>query len=72
MDFPEPNVVNPRRPAKAYELQVAGFHGCPGVAFVAATIPEIIKIVFKLPNLRRAPGSAGICKSFNLKSNEVC
>ncbi|KZT00985.1 heme peroxidase [Laetiporus sulphureus 93-53] len=65
-DFPDPETVNPRRPKSSYNIQGAGFHGCPGVDFVADTIPEIIRIIFRLPDLRRAPGPAGVCAGFAL------
>lgn len=65
-DFPNPTAVDPTRPKESYQLQGAGFHNCPGVDFAADTIPEIIKIIFTLPGLRRAPNPAGTCASFNL------
>lgn len=65
-DFPNPTAVDPTRPKDSYQLQGAGFHNCPGVDFAADTIPEIIKIIFTLPGLRRAPNPAGTCASFNL------
>ena len=36
--------------------------------FAADTIPEIIKIIFTLPNLRRAPNPLGTCAGFNLNT----
>ncbi|THH11068.1 hypothetical protein EW145_g888 [Phellinidium pouzarii] len=67
-DFPNPTSVDPTRPKDSYQLQGAGFHNCPGVDFTADTVPEIIKIIFRLPNLERAPGPAGVCASFNLNT----
>ncbi|KIJ45873.1 hypothetical protein M422DRAFT_226935 [Sphaerobolus stellatus SS14] len=63
-DFPNPEAVDPTRPKESYQLQGAGFHMCPGVDFVAETLPEIIKIIFTLPGLRRAPGRQGVLASF--------
>ena len=34
--------------------------------FVPQTIPEIIKVIFRLKNIRRAPGRAGNMASFML------
>lgn len=65
-DFPNPESVNPRRPKASYSIQGSGFHGCPGVDFVADTIPEMVRIIFSLPGLRRAPGPAGASESINL------
>ncbi|KAH8111877.1 heme peroxidase [Phellopilus nigrolimitatus] len=67
-DFPNPTAVDPTRPKDSYQLQGAGFHNCPGVDFAADTIPEIIKIIFRLPNIRRAPAPAGTCARFDQNS----
>ncbi|GJJ14559.1 hypothetical protein Clacol_008824 [Clathrus columnatus] len=66
MDFPDPQTVNPQRPKDNYQLQGAGFHDCPGFSFSQQTIPEILKIVFKLPNVRRAPDNTGYMANFML------
>ncbi|KAI0732597.1 heme peroxidase [Fomitopsis betulina] len=66
-DFPNPTTVDPTRPKSAYNLQGAGFHGCPGVDFVAQTLPELVRVVFRLPGLRRAPGPQGFCAGFALR-----
>ncbi|GJJ13725.1 hypothetical protein Clacol_007981 [Clathrus columnatus] len=65
-DFPDPQTVNPQRPKDNYQLQGAGFHDCPGFNFSQQTIPEILKIVFKLPNVRRAPDDTGYMANFML------
>jgi cytochrome P450 len=59
LDFPDPKTVNPRRPPASYNLNGAGFHNCPGTAYAQVTIVEIVKAVFQLKNVRRAPGDAG-------------
>ncbi|KAG6809913.1 hypothetical protein H0H92_014111 [Tricholoma furcatifolium] len=65
LDFPDPLTVNPKRPASAYSnLNGTGFHICPGVSFSVLTITEIVKVVFGLKNVRRAPGSAGTLRRF--------
>jgi len=64
-EFPNPHAVDPRRPAATYNLLGAGFHNCPGVSYATQTIAEIVKAVFKLKNLRRAPGDAGKLTGFS-------
>ncbi|KAG7449917.1 heme peroxidase [Guyanagaster necrorhizus] len=70
-DFPDPLKVDPTRPLDNYELQGCGFHGCPGVAFVAEAVPTMIKIIFSLPGIRRAPGPAGTLAGFTLNQFET-
>ena len=70
-DFPNPTTVDPTRPKEKYQLQGAGFHNCPGVDFAADTIPQIVKIIFSLPNIRRAAPPAGVCASFELNQFDV-
>ncbi|KAH8099451.1 heme peroxidase [Cristinia sonorae] len=65
-DFPDPFKVDPTRPKASYSNQGTGFHGCPGVNYAEQTIPEILKIVFSLKNVRRAPGAAGKMAGFML------
>jgi hypothetical protein len=59
LEFPNPDKVDPRRPVSAYNLNGCGFHGCPGTTYAVQTIAEVVRTVFSLPNLRRAPGPAG-------------
>ncbi|EPS97159.1 hypothetical protein FOMPIDRAFT_95975 [Fomitopsis schrenkii] len=66
-DFPNPTTVDPTRPKSSYSIQGAGFHGCPGVDFVAQTLPELVRVIFRLPGLRRAPGPQGYCAGFALR-----
>ncbi|TFK61373.1 heme peroxidase [Pluteus cervinus] len=63
-DFPHPTVVDPTRPASSYNLNGAGFHCCVGADSSVQTIAEILKVLFKLKNLRRAPGNAGKLAKF--------
>jgi cytochrome P450 len=58
-EFPNPTSVDPTRPRSLYNLNGAGFHGCPGVSYAEHCIAEIVKVVFGLKNMRRAPGDAG-------------
>jgi len=64
LEFPDPTTVNPRRPLTSYNLNGAGFHNCPGTTYAQVTITEIVKAVFSLKNVRRAPGEAGKLKGF--------
>ena len=64
IDFPDPTSVNPKRPIASYNLNGAGFHNCPGTNYAQLTIIEIVKAVFKLKNVRRAPGDAGKLHGF--------
>ena len=72
VDFPDPLVVNPNRPKSSYaNLNGTGFHVCPGVSYAEQTIAETVKVVFKLKNVRRAPGNAGQLNGFKLVVNET-
>ncbi|KAG6873168.1 hypothetical protein C0995_002017 [Termitomyces sp. Mi166 len=63
--FPDPATVNPNRPAAAWNnLNGTGFDIYPGVSYCVLTITEIVKAVFSLKNVRRAPGNAGIMRGF--------
>jgi hypothetical protein len=70
-DFPNPDVVNPDRPVESYNLNGAGFHNCPGTNYAQITIVEMVKVVFKLKNVRRAPGDAGKLYKFTEIVNET-
>jgi hypothetical protein len=59
LEFPNPDKVDPHRPVSSYNLNGTGFHRCPGETFAVQTITEIVRTVFSLPNVRRAPGAAG-------------
>ncbi|EIM82504.1 heme peroxidase [Stereum hirsutum FP-91666 SS1] len=63
-DFPNPMNIDPSRNKTSYNLNGCGFHGCPGVTYAEQTIAEIVKVVFKLKNVRRAAGNAGKLQSF--------
>ncbi|KAJ7704765.1 heme peroxidase [Mycena rosella] len=70
-DFPNPTAVDPSRPLGSYNLNGAGFHGCPGVTYAEQTIAETVKVVFKLKNVRRAAGDAGKLAGFKTTINET-
>jgi len=71
LDFPDPTTVNPRRPLASYNLNGAGFHNCPGTTYAQLTIVEIVKAVFQLKGVRRAPGDAGRLHRFTEIINET-
>ncbi|KAJ7160327.1 heme peroxidase [Mycena filopes] len=70
-DFPNPTAVDPSRPVTSYNLNGTGFHGCPGVTYAEQTIAEIVKVVFKLKNVRRAEGDSGRLAGFKQIVNET-
>ena len=43
-----------------------GFHECLGLHLTEQTIPEILKVIFRLKNLRRAEGPAGRLAGFTV------
>lgn len=63
-DFPDPFTVKPDRPRANYAVQGIGFHGCPGVDYAEKTLVEVIRVIFGLKNVRRAPGTMGTLSSF--------
>ncbi|KAJ7103706.1 heme peroxidase [Mycena crocata] len=71
VDFPNPTIVDPTRPVSSYHLNGTGFHVCAGVTYVVQVIADILKIVFKLKNVRRAPGNAGKLAKIKLMINEA-
>jgi hypothetical protein len=70
-DFPNPTTVDPTRPIGSYNLNGTGFHTCPGLTYAEQTIAEIVKVVFKLKNVRRAAGDAGRLAGFKTIINET-
>jgi len=57
--FPEPEKLNPHRPFKDYILLGHGLHFCFGARLVGCSLAATLREVFKLKNLRRAPGRQG-------------
>ncbi|KAL7623519.1 hypothetical protein AAE478_007202 [Parahypoxylon ruwenzoriense] len=60
--FPEPGKVNPRRPLDAYIHFRLGPHDCLGIDACQSGLTEMFRSVFKLKNVRRAPGAQGELK----------
>ncbi|KAJ3150057.1 hypothetical protein HDU86_006781 [Geranomyces michiganensis] len=57
--FPNPEKLDPKRPRQSYLLLGWGLHFCFGARLVTATLATMMKEIFKLKNIRRAPGRAG-------------
>ena len=57
--FPNPEVLDPHRPVSAYTLLGHGLHFCFGARLVGCSLAATLKEVFKLKNIRRAPGRQG-------------
>ncbi|GAA6004081.1 hypothetical protein JCM10207_002416 [Rhodosporidiobolus poonsookiae] len=57
--FPNPSQFDPTRDPSLYRLFGHGAHTCLGAPIVDITLVEMVKAVFSLPNVRRAPGKAG-------------
>jgi len=57
--FPEPEKLNPHRPFNDYTLLGYGLHSCFGFRLVGSSLAATLREVFKLKNVRRAPGKLG-------------
>ena len=57
--FPNPEIIDPTRPISSYILLGHGLHYCFGARMVAPALVTTLKEIFKLKNLRRAPGKQG-------------
>jgi hypothetical protein len=59
VQFPNPEKLNPHRPFSDYILLGHGLHYCFGARLVGTSLAATLKEIFKLKNLRRAPGRQG-------------
>ncbi|KAF1951540.1 heme peroxidase [Byssothecium circinans] len=66
--FPEPEKLNPHRPFKDYILLGHGLHYCFGSRLVGCSLAATLREVFKLKNIRRAPGRQG---RFSITEHEI-
>jgi hypothetical protein len=57
--FPNPEILDPHRPFSAYTLLGHGMHFCFGARLIGPALAATLKEVFKLKNIRRAPGPRG-------------
>jgi hypothetical protein len=55
--FPDPEILNPHRPFKDYSLLGHGLHFCFGARMIGPALSATLREVFKLDNVRRAPGT---------------
>ncbi|KAI6364264.1 hypothetical protein MCOR08_006210 [Pyricularia oryzae] len=60
--FPDPEVVNPRRPAEKYIHYGVGPHACLGRDASQIAITEMFRCLFRRRNVRRVPGPQGELK----------
>ncbi|GAA5912247.1 hypothetical protein JCM6882_005206 [Rhodosporidiobolus microsporus] len=68
--FPNPDKVE-KREANLYRLFGHGAHTCLGAPIVDISLVEMIKQIFRLPNVRRAPGKAGQLVRFHQDVGET-
>ncbi|KAF2675839.1 heme peroxidase [Lentithecium fluviatile CBS 122367] len=66
--FPEPEKLNPHRPLKDYILLGHGLHFCFGARLVGCSLAATLREVFRLKNVRRAPGRQG---RFTITEHEI-
>lgn len=59
LQFPNPEKLDPHRPFDKYLLLGHGLHYCFGSRLVGSSLAATLREVFKLKNVRRAPGRQG-------------
>ena len=57
--FPSPEKLDPTRPLSSYTLLGHGLHYCFGARLIGCSLAATLMEVFKLKNLKRAPGPPG-------------
>ncbi|KEY73451.1 hypothetical protein S7711_07480 [Stachybotrys chartarum IBT 7711] len=62
LHFPNPDIVDPRRPLESYIHYGAGPHTCLGKEVSQVAITELFRAVFRLKGLRRVAGPQGELK----------
>ncbi|KAG8925416.1 hypothetical protein FRC02_009696 [Tulasnella sp. 418] len=62
--FPDPKKIDPTRPRDKYMTFGSGMHTCLGNHFTEAMIPQLLRSIFSLKNLRRGPGISGYLNRF--------
>jgi len=65
VNFPEPLLVKPDRPIDSYLHYGLGPHRCLGAEASRIALTSMLKVVAKLPGLRRAPGPQGELKKIS-------
>ncbi|KAL9108619.1 MAG: hypothetical protein Q9227_006565 [Pyrenula ochraceoflavens] len=66
--FPDPEKLNPHRPFSDYTLLGHGLHFCFGARLVGSSLAATLREVFRLKNVRRAPGKKG---KFTILEHEI-
>ncbi|KAJ9608759.1 hypothetical protein H2200_006530 [Cladophialophora chaetospira] len=66
--FPDPEKIDPHRPMSSYTLLGHGMHYCFGARLVGPALVATLKEVFRLKNVRRAPGKLG---RFSVVEHEI-
>ncbi|KAG9251079.1 heme peroxidase [Emericellopsis atlantica] len=60
--FPNPDIIDPRRPLDAYIHYGDGPHACLGRGISQVALAELFRAVFRKKNLRRVAGPQGLLK----------
>lgn len=60
--FPDPRNVNVTRASKDIYLSGDGSERCLGTDLATKIMAHVLRAIFGLPNLRRAPGQSGVLK----------
>jgi linoleate 10R-lipoxygenase len=71
VDFPNWEKVDPTRPKALYTPAPTYYQGCPGADFVEQIVAEFVRVVFRLPGVKRAPGDAGKLVGFTEVVNQT-
>src|SRR6266576_4260204 len=69
--FPEPLEIDPRRQRTSYRILGNEFFSGPIAAFGEQIIVEVLKVILKLRNLRRAEGDLGRLAGFRTLVHET-
>lgn len=69
--FPEPLEIDPRRQRTSYRIFGNEFFSGPVAAFGEQIIVEVLRVVLKLRNLRRAEGQLGRMAGFRTRVHDT-
>ncbi|KAG8894697.1 hypothetical protein FRB99_001047 [Tulasnella sp. 403] len=61
---PDPSAIDPTRSPDVYMTFGSGMHKCLGQWFVLSVMPQVMRSIFTLKNVRRAPGESGKLNRF--------
>jgi linoleate 10R-lipoxygenase len=71
VQFPEPVEIDPRRQRTSYRIFGNEFFSGPVAAFGEQIIVEVLRVVLKLRNLRRAEGQLGTMAGFRTRVHDT-